>query len=195
MIFGSNFKKKRGMVILVIVFFIIGAGLSVIKSEKTNLFHLMDRSKKNDHTKSQPYFYATNNTKTKFLLGPEINSDIIQQPVVRLFIPIFDNELEEFRNRCGLEKPKNALISDNLAIEKSRNLYLACYNQHHNVHIDDEPLQVDFMKYDHDITGQFGILCYIDLSSFDKGARTLKVTKESGHQKQWNIPFYLLKLD
>ncbi|MEM8507906.1 MAG: hypothetical protein AAF717_08755 [Bacteroidota bacterium] len=193
MIFGSNFKKKKGLVILVLVFFMTGAGLSGFQAEKTNLFHLLTQYKKNDSTQSHPYFYAQNNVKSSFLFAPEINGDIIQQEVVQLFIPIFDNELETFRNRCGFEKPKNVFTSDKTAIEKIRALYLTCYQKYHTVRIDDTTMNVNFVKYDHPVTGQFGILCFIDLSAFEKGTRTLEVVKELGTKKQWDIPFYYLK--
>ncbi|UOY07878.1 hypothetical protein L0P88_04845 [Muricauda sp. SCSIO 64092] len=191
-IFGSNFKRKKSLVTLVLLFFIAGASLSVFQAQKTNLFHLVRHKAPKDSFKTYAYFYNTNNSESSFLLTPEIDSDVIEKRVMRLFIPIFDNELDHFEQACGIEKPKNSLKEDNAAMQGLWKDYLSCYQQNHFVAIDGRPVTVEFIKYDHPQTGQFGILGYIDLSDQARGQHQLKIVKNGANEnsKEWTIPFY-----
>ena len=192
MIFGSNFKRKKSLVILVLLFFFAGASLSVFQAQKTNLFHLVRHKAPKDSFKTYAYFYNTNNNGSSFLLAPEMDSDIIEKRVMRLFIPIFDNELHYFEQACGIEKPKNPLKEDETEMQDVWKDYLSCYQQNHFVAIDGAPITVEFVKYDHPQTGQFGILGYIDLVGQARGQHQLKIVKNGtdADSKEWTIPFY-----
>lgn len=193
MIFGSNFKKKKGLVVLVLLFLGVGAILSNFQAEKTHLFFMINSLTRDEPGAAQPHFYSTNNTETSFLLQPEIDSDIIDKKVIKLFIPIFDNELAYFKSSCGIERNKNKFNANDTEIAEMQREFLLCYQANHWVEIDGVGSSVDFMKYDHPKTGQFGILGYVDIKSLEIGQHELNVIKNSAEKesKEWNIPFYL----
>ncbi|MEM8998839.1 MAG: hypothetical protein AAGB24_01130 [Bacteroidota bacterium] len=192
MIFGSNFKRKKNIVVLVLLFFITGAGLSGFQAQKTNLFYLLRSFKTEDHTKGSPYFYASNNQNRTFLLAPEIDSDIVNGQVIKLFIPIFDNELSDFEKICGIEKSGISSKKEDTEIQFLREAYLSCYQENHLLHIDGKKISPQFVKYDHQTTGQFGILGYLNLDGLENGPHSLRITKKNGakSKKQWDIAFY-----
>ena len=53
-------------------------------------------------------------------------------------------------------------------------------------------LNIDFLKKDHAVSEQFGIVGFIDKELLKKGNNTLLVTKTLGDVKEfkWSIPLY-----
>ncbi|MHA7058918.1 hypothetical protein ACWGOQ_0016960 [Aquimarina sp. M1] len=55
-----------------------------------------------------PMYYHTENKETDFLLAPEIESDIIQTDILKVFIPVFRNEKSIREKNCvRADKTKN----------------------------------------------------------------------------------------
>ena len=188
----NSAHAKKELVYLVLLFFGVGAILSTFHADRTNLFYMTNSVISDDVSMNHPFFYSTNNTNKSFLLHPEIETDVIEKKTTKLFIPIFDNEVSYFKKLCNLEKPGNIFNSDKESIQKAKTAYLECYEKNHSVLIDGKEVDLDFLKYDHEVTGQFGIQGFIDCSTLSNGPHEIAVIKNGREktQKNWTIPFY-----
>lgn len=192
MIFGSNFKKKKGLIKMVVFMLFVGFVFGIAKMFNSDFRYLLHHKTELDPTRSQSFYYAENNENINFLLTPEIDSDIIKQPVLKVFIPIFKHERTLLENKCDL--PRTSFFSklDKKTREKRRVADLKCYQNSHRLYIDNKPQAIDFIKSEHNNTEQFGIMGYIDLTGISTGNHTLKVKKilKDSEFKEWSIPFY-----
>ncbi|WP_405395547.1 hypothetical protein [Maribacter sp. Asnod2-G09] len=190
MVFGSNFKKKKSLVYLVLLFFASGMLLSLIKIQDTNIPHLIFPK---DHDVNLMYlsYYGDQNPDESFLLTPQIQSDIIEGETVKLFIPVFHHERNYQKDTCG-EFIEDESLSNEKNRLNSRKYFLDCYEKYHKVALNGAPLVIDFLKKDHAVSEQFGIVGFIDKELLQKGENTLVVTKTLGDVKEftWTIPFY-----
>src|SRR6056297_39894 len=192
MIFGSNFKKKKALVRTMIFMLAFGALLGTFKLFNSNVLYLLGVNTNLDATKAYEFYYSTNNGESKFLLTPEIQTDFVESKAIQLFIPIFDNEISILEDVCGLninrdfKKPKAAERN------QIRESYLKCYTETHRILLNENPVEVQFLKTDHPITDQFGIKTFIDLSGLQNGNHTITIFKKLGQEeeKAWKIPFY-----
>ncbi|WP_324025543.1 hypothetical protein QSV08_20495 [Maribacter sp. BPC-D8] len=190
MVFGSNFKKKKSLVYLVLMFFASGMFLTFVKITDTNIFHLVFPK---DHDVSLMYlsYYSDQNSDESFLLTPQIQSDIIEDNTVKLFIPVFHHERNYQKNSCGEFNDDESLSSDENRAN-SRKYHLDCYDKYHSIKLNGKVVNIDFLKKDHAVSEQFGIVGFIDKEFLQKGENTLVVTKKLGDVKEftWTIPFY-----
>lgn len=190
MVFGTNFKKKKSLVYLVLMFFVSGMFLTFVKVTDTNIFHLIFPK---DHDVEFMYlsYYGDQNSDESFLLTPQIQSDIIEGNTVKLFIPIFHHERNYQKKTCGEFNDEESLSSDENRVN-SRKYYLDCYGKYHSIKLNGKVVNIDFLKKDHPVSEQFGIVGFIDKEFLQKGKNTLVVTKTLGDVKKftWTIPFY-----
>lgn len=190
MLFGSNFKKKKSLVYLVILFIVSGMFLSVVKMLDTNIPYLINENSYFDSSKARAAYYATENQDIDFLLFPEIESDAINAEVLRLFIPVFEHEGKYRETLCGVIDKANY---ENRA-ERMEAL-LSCYKGYHKISIGGQEIDLDFLRYTHPNTGQSGIITYVPLEGLEKGLQRLIVRKELGeeYEREWSIPFYYIR--
>ncbi len=190
MTFGSNFKKKKSMIGLLLSFLFCGIVVSGFMAAKSNLFHLIKPNPFYSDTMYQEY-YGNQNRQSDFLLAPEITSDIIDTKVMKLFIPIYKNERKQQEQFCGSFEGNDRLNREERKLQ-IREKYLDCYRKYHRLFLNGEKIQVDFMKQDHPVTGQFGLLCYVKIDHLPIGKNILKVKKQFEKEvvSEWSIPFY-----
>ncbi len=192
MIFGSNFKKKKSMVYLLVSFLFFGFIVSFSKFPTSNIPYLIHHQSYFDKTEVVATYYASENKQNNFLLSPEIESDIYKIDVLKIFIPIYRHEKAMRVATCGeyiKDEEKNRLEQR----QDSRSHFLKCYNAYNFVYINGEKVVVDFLKYKHPRTKQFGILGYVSLTNPKKGMNTIEVKKvvdKEENNKHWSIPFY-----
>ena len=190
MVFGSNFKKKKSLVYLVLLFFVSGMCVAVVKVMDTNIFYLIRQDTFYDDQMYLSYYYDQN-PDNSFIVSPQIQSDIIEGNTVKLFIPIFYNERNYQDALCGkLGDDEELSRKENML--KSRKYYLDCYGKYHSVFLNGNQVSLDFFKKDHQVSNQFGIVGFIDNELLKNGENTLVVTKTLGDVKEftWNIPFF-----
>jgi len=187
MIFASNFKKKKALIRLVLVMFLFGVAFTLFKMTESNYFYLINPNPIRDTTRAYPEYYKNLNQEQKFLLGPEINNNVISNKTLELFLPIFEHESTRMYADCYPSKKEGENSK-----EKRWKQNMACYQQRHEIYINDTKVQVKFLKTEHYRTGQFGILCYMDLSSLASDLHYLKIkrTLDESTTKEWEIPFY-----
>jgi hypothetical protein len=193
MIFGSNFKKNKSLAYLMLSFLIFGMPLAVVQMNKTNIPFLIKNglSIESDELKVNPNYYQSENANSTFLLAPEIESDIIKSQVVKIFIPIFDNEKKMSEATCDIYVEDDNKSSVEQRKER-RQSALNCYQKYNSVYLNDEKKDIDFLKYTHPITKQFGIIGYLSLNNEKFRMHTITIKKEFSQENMstWSIPFY-----
>lgn len=192
MIFGSNFKKKKALVRTMIFMLVFGAILGTVKLFNSNVLYLLGANTNLDSTKAYDFYYSTNNLENKFLLTPEIQTDLINAKAVQLFIPVFDHEISKLEKICTLKTGREFKKLRDEERNQIRQAYLNCYSETHLVLLDEKPTELTFFKTDHPITNQFGIKAFVDLSRIKNGDHTITIIKKLGEEeeKSWSIPFY-----
>lgn len=193
MIFGSNYKRKKGLIKMILFMLFIGTIFGGVQLVRSNYDYLINYDVPVDSSKKHAYYYADNNVGTDFLLAPEINAGTIKNRVLQLFIPIFKHEKTIFEAKCAIPDFPTFQLPDDTERQKRRDTYLACYAKNQSVTINGRTVEVSFLKSDHPHTGQFGIVTYIDLDSLSNGTHTLGVEKifEGQNRRKWTIPFYI----
>jgi len=193
MIFGSNFKKKKTLIYLILLFLISGMFVSIYQMTNTNIPYLISRDSYFDETKSYSSYYKTENEYNNFLLNPEIDSDKVESNILKLFIPIFGHEKMARQKICELF-PKDPFKSLSDQRKQQRSQLLNCYHEYNFVFLNEENIKVEFLRYNHPKTNQYGIICYIELSNLKFGLNKLDVKKKYGgnNNTEWTIPFYYI---
>lgn len=181
MIFGSNFKKKKRMVILVLSFIIGGACIAIYQIRNTNIPYLINHRTIFRTTKVQASYYEHQNKSNDYLVTPEIQSDIITDKLVKVFIPIFKYEKRGIQKFCNYK-------NETLSRTEEEKILLECYKKHVFIKVNDQPVTVDFLRYYHHRTEQNGLITYIKVAGLPSGQNSLFIEKKSG--KKWEIPFY-----
>lgn len=192
MIFGSNFKKKKALIYLVLSFLFVGIFVFGNQIFKTNIFYLVAHKKYFNSTKIYSSFYKNDNKNNDFLLTPEIASDQIASKVLKVFIPTFKHEENIQIKFCG-EYEGDSEKSFELRRKENSNHLLKCYKDYYKVYINGKKVDVDFLRQNkHARTAQKGVISYVDISNLKKGLQNLEIRKEYKETKisKWNIPFY-----
>lgn len=191
MTFGSNFKKKKSLVGLVLIFVIIGFVISLVRFSSSRMRYLIRQDTYFDATKIYGGYYGIESGTHDFLISPCIDSDVVDRKVVRLFIPIYDFEYRLERVGCNESDASDESVSKEQAITDERRELLDCYSAYHSISLNGSPITPTFHKYHIPDTEQFGVICYIDLSSQNTGTLQLKIRKNLKEQEmEWEIPFY-----
>ena len=190
MTFASNFKKKKALVRLILVMLLSGFAFTLFKMTASNYSYLIKPDATVDVGRQYSEFYKNLNEKESFLLGPEINSNSIHTKTLELFVPVFEYEANSMYSYCNLEEPNLGEKEEDRKKRWSQNL--DCYQQLHQLYLDDKLITSKFLKTQHYRTGQFGIQCYVDLSSLTTDLHYLKIERRLGNgtSKEWTIPFY-----
>lgn len=195
MIFGSNFKKKKAMMKLIIAFLCSGIFISIYQISQTNIPYLIAsdvfQESYNNTTKTHAEYYKSENKEVTFLLAPEIQSDIIETHTLKLFIPIYKYEDTLRKETCGEYTENENKSRQEQRIEKTF-FYLDCYKAYNHIYLNNKKITTDFLKYTHSKTGQMGIIAYIPLQDQTNGHNILEIKKIYGNDNdtQWRIPFY-----
>lgn len=193
MIFGSNFKKKKSLAYLGIVFFFLGFIVAGIQIPKTNIFYLVGSisQKYFDAHKTYSNYYRDSNN-SDFLLTPEIQSDMIKSNVVEVFIPIFRYESSMREIVCGVYEKQTDKSRPEQRADRAEYLK-ECYKKYHNIFLDGKKIETSYLSYNnHYKTNQFGILAFIGLEGVSKGLHEIKIEKINSEEAylKWTIPFY-----
>jgi len=193
MTFSSNYKKNKSLSRTLLLFICSGLIVVVYQISNNNIRYLIRNDYFFNATKTYAGYYKSENENIDFLLAPEISSDIIEQKVIKLFIPIFEHEDKLRINKCNTYKNDDSLSFEENRLKTKIN-FLNCYHQYHEVYINNQKFQPRFKKYKHPRTDQFGILTYINIQNISDGENTLTVKKVYSKEKQteWNIPFYYI---
>ncbi len=183
MTFGSNYKKKKSLVWLTIAIIVIGFIITMYQFRNSKIPYLVSQKRIFDTTRAYHGFYANRNEEGTFLLAPQLDEDVVESDLGRLFIPIFGYEQDLHKELCGSIPTED---------EEKPLWYLDCYTTYHDVFLNGEKLQVDFLKYEQPFSGQFGVITYLDMVHSKRGKNILKIVKKMEEPMEWEIPFQRL---
>ena len=195
MIFGSNFKKKKSLVYLILTFIFGGFLMLVIQLPKTNILYLAAKKNYYNSTKIYSSFYKDDNKNNTFLLTPEIDSDKVDTDVIKIFIPVFYHE-ENFREETCDSFENDSEKPLEIQREAKTNFLLNCIEKHYKVYIDDQEVDVSYLRQNaHSRTNQKGVVSYLDITNLEKGLHVITFKKEYKNTEhlKWKIPFYKVK--
>jgi hypothetical protein len=190
MLFGSNFKKKKGLIKMVLLMLFIGILFGGSKLIGSNYRYLINKDIQPDKSRVYANYYSTNNSDLNFLLAPEIQTEIISDNTLKLFVPILEHETRIMGKSCELEGKK--LNTHNSERQNRWKKNLDCYAANVFIELDAKPIQIDFLKTDHYNTEQFGLSGFVTIKELAAGTHQLKIVKKisSDMEKSWTIPFY-----
>lgn len=138
---------------------------------------------------------------------PSIQSDIVRDPFVRLFIPYLPRRHNDaIRERCpGVEPfqepglrlpPRNAAPPPHDAMQAA----LGCFAHLHRVRLNGRPVTPAFHFFAHPATGQRGVVAYLPVDSLPTGENLLVVEGTPGRKmddgefrpaETHSIPFWI----
>jgi hypothetical protein len=182
MTFGSNYKKKKSLIGLVVAFVMLGTTFTIFHFVQSSIPYLIIHDTYFDNTRTYPGFYNSSSNNQEFLIAPQIDSDVIQSKFTRLFIPIYKYERSMSKEVCGE-------VDGSKSRQEKREWYLDCYSQYHQIYLNDQQINPDFIKYEMPTTGQFGIMTYLNLEEQKNWQNTIRVVKTIGDTLEWEIPF------
>lgn len=193
----SNAKNASSGLKVMLPFFLISMGLSMFYLSKSNI-DIMIRKGAGDKTHIHQNTLYANNYLDQYhedqnIFVPVIDSDIIEVPYVKLFIPILENESYLREDLCGEYEKNESIERDENRILK-RQFFLDCINKYIKIDINGENYKADFLVHDHTQNNRRGVLCYIPSEQLAIGKNTFKVEKfknlENEIYESYNIPFY-----
>ena len=137
--------------------------------------------------------YENLRNKEMRIFTPVISADVIQDPILKLFIPIIDREEEAvgLENVSFWEKiNRSSATRDSMQREDLKKY--AAFNQ---VFINKKSYSdIEFQYYHHPNAGEFGLLSYISSDQFQEGKNLIEIKKnyfyQDSIQKIVAIPFY-----
>lgn len=129
---------------------------------------------------------------------PVIQSDIIDNELIKLFIPYNPEINADLEKTCpGIIKFKRKVSLlyvpfDNIKIEDEDVIYaLKCYSNFYVTSIDDSVrVNSKLNYYRHPNKNEPGFLSYIDISNLNKGTHKLTIHENSGERELSSIIFY-----
>jgi len=194
MAFGTNFKKKKSLVVLMLVFFFVGIIVTVVQFNNSKGFYLLRQDLYYNEAKLYNSYYADSAEKDCFLLGPQIDSDIINQGVLKLFVPKYKYE-SRLLDKLYDDYVEEEGLSDKEQGKKERAYYLNMNNDYHEVFLNGKPVEVKFMQMMYPNTNQSGLLGYVNLEGETSGRKELKIIKKLGEEntREWVIPFQYVR--
>ena len=190
MSFATNYKKKKALVRIIIAFAVFGCIVTVTQIFNSNLLYLINTDSSYNESKLYNHYYRSSYEGGDFLLGPQIDSEVMNEPLLRLFIPIYSYESKIVTKMYG-EVKRDDTLSEKEGSVKKRKAYIERYTKYHSVKVDGNEIPISFKRYTHPDSKQFGVLAFIDINGYSKGEHTLSIQKKLEEEsKDWEIPFF-----
>ncbi|CAL2083537.1 conserved membrane hypothetical protein [Tenacibaculum sp. 190524A05c] len=152
--------------------------------KNTNLIYLRSHNKYTSKSIASTAYYKINNNENTFLINPEIESDIINQQTMKVFIPVFLSERNKAKELCNYK-------SKGLKEEEKSKLLDQCYKNYISIKVNDSIINPEILRINHERTRQKGVVAYINTSSLKPGKNNISVKK--GNLFNWSLPFFLEK--
>lgn len=185
MVFQTNQSMKRyaGMIMLlmfVTMFFFFGRFMDhrFISFVRTDM--LYDHYDRSDRL--IPEQYASLRTGQRRLLSIELESDVVQEPFLRVFVPLLSNDDESIAGLCGVFEVNES--DERSKAAQKQEFFTNCYQRLHRLYVNDSLYStVDLVKYEHPNQGEEGVLYYVPTANFPEGKNLLRVEKVGPDQE------------
>ena len=131
--------------------------------------------------------------------SPSIQSDIIRDPFVRLFIPYSPRYNSDLAEHCPDVEPipKEGYFGDARPSEKIVGSALDCLGSYHLVFLNGKRLDLEFDFFTRAETGVRGIVTYIPTERLPRGRNALRIERvaveeeEQEDKTEYFIPFWI----
>jgi len=195
MTFMTNFKKKKSLFYLVIIFIVVGAIVGSIQMQNSKIPFLItegldyDNPEKFSSYHLSPFSYVNTTKQDEYLFSPQIEADVIERNVFKVFIPLLSYEASIADRTLGEYESEGSRL-DPEERKKSRKWYWERYNKYHEIQLNGKPLTVELSRSEKAETGQQGLLGYVNMQGVGQEKNILSITKKLGDfEKRWEIPF------
>ncbi|MEM6967632.1 MAG: hypothetical protein AAF573_22910 [Bacteroidota bacterium] len=136
--------------------------------------------------------YENLNTKKISHIAPMIQSDVIEDGAIRLFIPFLERERIYMNEICGEYQNSEDLSGRPLRRAKAK-FEVACCNKYYDIYLNDTKLDdLTYYQHDHSNNGESGFLTYIPTENCQSFQNVLKVKshyKYDEESREMIIPF------
>lgn len=184
MMLASRVNRRKRLFQLLFVVIVSMFFYTSYHFKNTNLIYLNSYKKYTSKSIASTAYYKINNHENTFLINPEIESDIINQQTMKVFIPVFLSERNKAKELCNY-KPKGLKEK-----EKSK-LLDQCYKNYISIKVNDTIINPDIIRINHERTRQQGVIAYINTSNLKPGKNNISVKK--GNLFNWSFSFFLEK--
>lgn len=198
-IYFSNTKSKYFKIVLVAVSAVMGL-MSGIQLNQRDVFNDLDAEKyftfNNKPYQILPYNYENLLEKEAQVYTPIIQSDVVADDFLKVFIPTIEREKEHMGVK---EYTLVARFKMNTAQrEAAKNERLESYKRFNRIYVNGiEYPNLDFHFYQHPQAAENGLLVYVPSQQFTKGRNILEIRKnyfsKDSVQKIVKIPFFFNK--
>jgi len=182
----SNFKRWKVVTFLVsfivITFFMINFNAS--RDSLSSNFSRLELFSSSIGNYSSSEYYASMNPSDKYQKA-SIQSDIVSEDVLRLFITHQVNFEDSVKANCNYVVPEESSDINKLKLECLQSFYI--------VNVNDSIAKTSKWMFHKDpSTGHRGIMTYVDISHLERGLHKLDIDlKNWFHKKYVSIPFYV----
>lgn len=196
-LFTSNLKRSESIVFLIVIMG-VASMLSIYHLKESSILYFLDSKRlfeqyeRTDQVHRE--VYETNLTeKSGPILSTIIESELISGNMMKVFIPVFQNEEPIYNNMCG-EYSKQAILSNRENEAKRRAFLLNCFNKYHRITVNDSIVPSELFEHQYSHKRSYGMLTYLPTNGFKNGQNMLKVEKLTGDStkvyRTMNIPFW-----
>ena len=177
----SNFKKWK-VVLFICIFLVITYNIINMNSSRTPITRQMSNLEFYGSSRAnsiQNDSYSNLNPQERFQRA-NIQSDIIKDDVLKLFVTHFYNYEDSIKALCDYKRLRYASSRDSLK--------LACMKEFYMVSIDDSLYtEIDWYFNYNSQTNHRGILAYVDISHLEKGMHHIDVDLKNFYYKKYDI--------
>lgn len=181
----TNLGRRKSMTFLYVAMFsliILAAADRLVRSDRLSVNSYDYFAASRDHGVDYRYYESQREPGVVYQRVPSIQSDIIRDPYVRLFIPYYPRRHNTAVARAcpgvkpldtrGVQLGANAYVDDSLTAP-----VLSCLAKIHAPTLDGAPISgVDFSFYEQPSSGLKGIIAYIPADSLARGRHVLEIT-------------------
>lgn len=194
---SSNIEFKRFTTWMMLSMFpsLFLAGYFLISSGTINLvdpISFLNKYERSDITQLEEY-ESNLSLVDKPLYSAVIESEMIEGKMMKVFIPILQNEKPVYTYLCGVYK-EDENLEEKENKEQERLFQLDCYQKYHKISVNSTYLDTPLKKHYHPHRNTFGVITYLPTDDFIKGENILKVEKLSADSsalfRTMTVPFW-----
>ncbi len=192
----TNITRKHGLMVIVVMLWLLMSGVSLlaIYHRDPSAIARLSIARQITQMRQDPSFYADMAANPKSI--PHIQSDVISDPYVRLWVPLDPHRQRSFDKACSRSQPTAAAADFGQRFVQEAAL-AACLGNLFRVQLDGAllpGLRWHFMR--DDAIGIDGLCAYISTSALASGEHELLIAQPAADQadkdditQPWRIPF------
>jgi hypothetical protein len=165
-------------------------GYAMYNGINSNLFYLRLTDHFDLEDRYHFEYYRDQNTHMPFIIAPEITSDVINEGVLQVFIPVLNNEQQRVNiGKCTETNFEEDSVKEERILANRQTV--ECYRQYHQILLNGVQIDPSLLRRAyHNRTNQRGAMSYVSLQDAKIGANVLTIIKSFNQEtKAWTIPF------